>query len=126
MQDVHQFASGAAVRSAVAESNIHRVYTVGKPRFQLRQGEDGLLAFDAAKVTPADILPSFRAGSLITTQEIGFVESFGLSVVKTPGDPDLPQLLRDNHMEILAGPNMTRKQFKAALRDLEQAVGGSP
>lgn len=110
----------------MAESSIHRVYTVGKPRFLLRQGEDGLSAFDAEKVTPADILPSFRAGSLITTQEIAFVESFGLSVLKTPGDTDLPQLLRDNHMEILAGPNMTRKEFKAALRDLEQAIGAPP
>jgi hypothetical protein len=96
------------------------------PRFQLRQGEEGLSAFDAEKVTPADILPSFRPGSLITTQEISTIEAFGLIVLKTPGDPKLPQLLQDNHMEIRPGDGMTRKQFKAALQALEQATGGSP
>lgn len=108
------------------EPSIHRVYNAGKPRFQLRQGEAGLSVFDAEKVTLADILPSFRVGSLITTQEIALIESFGLSVVHTPGDPMLPQLLQDNHMEIHAGDGMTRKQFKVALRALEQATGGSP
>jgi hypothetical protein len=102
------------------------VYNPGKPRFQLRQGEEGLSGFDAEKVTPAEILPSFRAGSLITTQDISTIESFGLSVVKTPGDPTLPQLLQDNHMEIRPIDGITRKQFKAALRALEQAIGSSP
>jgi hypothetical protein len=111
---------------AVAEPSIHRVYNAGKPRFQLRQGEEGLSAFDAEKVTPADILPSFRTGSLITTQEIAIIESFGLSVVHTSGDPALPQLLRDNHMEICPRDGMNRNQFKAALRDLEQSIGGQP
>ena len=102
------------------------MYNAGKPRFQLRQGEESLSTFDADKVTPVDILPSFRPGSLITTQEISKIESFGLSVVQTPGDPMLPQLLRDNHMEIRPAAGMTRNQFKAALRALEQATGASP
>jgi hypothetical protein len=38
----------------------------------------------------------------------------------------LPQLLQDNHMEIRPRPGMTRKQFKAALRALEQAIGATP
>lgn len=108
------------------EPSVPRAYNAGKPRFQLRQGEEGLLAFDAEKVTPADILPSFRPGSLITTQEIATIESFGLTVIHTPGDPALPQLLQDNHMEARPGDGMSRQQFKAALRALEQAIGASP
>jgi len=111
---------------AVAEPSVHRVYNVGKPRFQLRQGEEAISAFDAEKLTPADILPSFRPGSLIATQEISTIESFGLMVVRTPGDPKLPQLLQDNHLEIRPGDGMTRNQLKAALRALEQKIGESP
>lgn len=55
------------------EPSAHRVYTAGKPRFQLRQGEEAISAFDAEKVTPADILPSFRSGSLITTVQISII-----------------------------------------------------
>lgn len=108
------------------EPSVHRVYNAGKPRFQLRQGEEAISVFDAEKLTPADILPSFRPGSLIATHEISTIESFGLIVVHTPGDPKLPQLLRDNHWEIRPGDGMTRNQFKAALRALEQMIGGSP
>ena len=108
----------------MAEPSIHRVYNAGKPRFQLRQGEEGLSVFDANNVTPAEILPSFRPGSLVTTHEISTIESFGLSVVPTPGDPTLPLRLRESHMEIRASEGMTRKQFKAALRSLERALGG--
>jgi hypothetical protein len=111
---------------AVAEPSVYRVYNAGKPRFQLRQGEEALSVFDAEKLTPADILPSFRPGSLIATQEISTIESFGLIVVHTPGDPKLPQLLQDNHKDIRPGDGMTRNQFKAALRALEQMIGGSP
>ena len=106
--------------------SIHRVYNAGKPRFQLRRGEEGLSAFDADNLTPAEILPSFRSGSLITTLEIPTIEGFGLCVVSTPGDPSLPRSLRDNHMEIRPGDGMSRKQFKAALRDLERSIGASP
>jgi hypothetical protein len=101
-------------------------YTPGKPRFQLRQGEEAISVFDAEKVSPADILPSFRPDSLVATYEISIIESFGLTAVHTPGEPTLPQLLQDNHLEIQPGDGMTRKQFKAALRALEQAIGGSP
>lgn len=109
----------------VPEPSIHRVYTPGKPRFQLRQGEEAISAFDAEKTTPADILPSFRAGSLIVTQKISIVEAIGLKVVHTPGDSTLTQLLQDNHVEIRPGEGMTRKQFKAALLALEQTIGAS-
>ena len=46
-------------------------------------------------------------------------------MVHTPGDPKLPQLLQDNHMDIRPGDGMTRNQFKAALRALEQMIGDS-
>ena len=106
--------------------SVHRVYQPGKPRFQLRQGEEGISLFDAELVTPAEILPHYRPGSRVTTQEIATIESFGLKVVETPGDPGLPDLLRNNHLEIRPGDAMTRKQFKATLKALEQAIGGSP
>jgi len=101
---------------------VHRVFEKGKPRFQLRQGEEGVSVFDARKVKPEDILPSFREGSLVTTQDTETIESFGLQVVKTPGDPRLPRLLQENHAVILAGNGMTRKQFKQALKALEDAT----
>jgi hypothetical protein len=63
---------------------------------------------------------------MIATHEISTIESFGLIVVRTPGDPKLPQLLRDNHLDIRPGAGMTRNQFKAALRALEQKVGETP
>ena len=110
----------------MSEPSVHRVYNEGRPRFQLRQGEEAISVFDAEKVTPAGILPNFRPGSLIATAEILTIESLGLIVVHTPGDPKLPQLLQDNHMDIRPGDGMTRKQFKAALRALEQMIEGSP
>ena len=110
----------------MGEPSVHRVYNAGKPRFQLRQGEEAISVFDAEKLTPVDILPSFRLGSLIATPAISTIESLGLIVVPTPGDPKLPQWLQDNHMDIRPGDGMTRNQFKAALRALEQMIGGSP
>jgi RHS repeat-associated protein len=101
---------------------FHRVYEAEKPAFQLRKGEEGLSVFDAEKVTPADVLPSFREGSLVTTQQRQLIESFGLKVEKTLGDESLPQLLRENHFEIGPGDGMTRNQFKQALKSLEQAA----
>jgi hypothetical protein len=110
----------------VLEPSIHRVCTPGKPKFQLRQGEEGLSAFDAVKVTTSDIFPWFRPGSVTVTVEVARVESFGLQVVRTPGDLELPELLRENHVEIRPGDGMSRKAFKAALQALEQATGGEP
>jgi predicted ThiF/HesA family dinucleotide-utilizing enzyme len=82
-----------------------------------------LSVFDAQSVNAEDILPHFREGSLVTTKDIEFVKSFGLDVVKTPGDASLPKLLQENHFEIRPGANMTRNQFKAALKALEKAAG---
>ena len=57
--------------------SVHLVYLDGKPKVQLRQGEDGLSVFDAEKTTSTDILPFFRAGSLLVTMEIALIESYG-------------------------------------------------
>jgi hypothetical protein len=99
---------------------VHRVFEEGKPKFQLRKGEDGLSVFDADVISPQDILPSFRPGSQLTTQQREFLESRGFKIRQTPGDESLPQILRDNHYEIGPGDNMTRNQFKAALKKLEE------
>jgi hypothetical protein len=103
-------------------SAVCRIYEDGKPKFQLRKGEEGLSVFDADKIKEADILPNFRPESMVTTQQRKLIESFGLRIEKTPGDPNLPQLLQDNHWEIRPGDNMTRHQFKVALKDLEAAT----
>jgi hypothetical protein len=111
-------------------SSIHRAYEGNKPKFQLRSGEEGLSTFNADIVIPEDVLPHFRPGTLLTTQLVELIESFGLKVVKTPGDPMLPPLLRDNHWEIRPGSSMVespgcasvRNQFKAALKKLEKAI----
>ena len=108
------------------EPRVHRIYQPGKPRFQLRQGEEAISVFDAESVAPADVFPSFRPGNLIITVEIAMIESFGLMVAKTPGDPTLPDILQENHLDIQPREGMTRKQFKAALRALEQAIGALP
>ncbi len=107
-------------------SRVHRVYETGKPRYQLRPGEEGVSVFDALKVMAKAILPYFREGSLVTTQDVARIEAIGLRIVKTPGDPRLPELLRANHAIIGPSEGMTRKQFKQALNSLEEATGNPP
>jgi hypothetical protein len=107
--------------SSAEKPKVYRVVELGKPRFQLRQGEEGLSVFDAGKVQPEDVLPAFRPGSLVITLEVEWLESFGLQVVRTPGELRLPKLLQENHMVISPGTGMTRKQFKQALKVLEDA-----
>jgi hypothetical protein len=116
--------NGNIEAGGVAESSIHRVVTPGKPQFQLRQGEEGLSVFDASKVGPEDILPHFREGSKVVTKPIAMIESHGLTVKQTPGDPQLPQHLQDAHMDIRPGPDMTRNQFKQTIKKLEQGNNG--
>jgi hypothetical protein len=60
----------------------------------IAQGEEGLSVFDAGHVKPEDILPAFRPGSLVVSRDVEWLESFGLQVVNTPGDPGLPKLCR--------------------------------
>ncbi len=103
-------------------SAVHRVFEEGKPKFQLRKGEDGLSVFDADQMLVQELLPNFRPGSRLITQRTQVIEDFGLKLEKTPGDPRLPQRLQQHHLEIHPGDTMTRNQFKAALKLLEYAV----
>jgi hypothetical protein len=112
----------APFSSSAEKPKVYRVAEAGKPRFQLRQGEEGVSVFDARIVQPEDVLPAFRPGSLVVALEVEWLESFGLQVVKTPGEPWLPKLLQDNHAIIGPGTGMTRKQFKQALKVLEDAL----
>jgi molybdopterin-binding protein len=104
--------------SELVDGAVSRVTTSGVPAFQLRQGEQGLSVFDASKVGPTDILSSFREGSGLVTKPISEIQGHGLTVEPTPGDPSLPQNLQDAHMEIKPGPDMTRNQFKQAVKKL--------
>jgi hypothetical protein len=67
-------------------------------------------------------MPNFRPGSRVSTTQRQFIEAFGLKIEKTPGDSSLPLKLQENHCEIRPGDVMTRNQFKAALRLLENAA----
>lgn len=91
----------------------------GKPQFQLRQGEEGLSVFDAARVTPEEVLPSFRSTSQTVTRSVEEIRACGLTVVCSPGNQSLPQALQDAHKEIRPGEGMTRNEFKKALKRLE-------
>lgn len=84
--------------------------------------EEGLSVYDADKLIEDEILPNFRPGSRLSTQQRQCFESFGLRIEKTTGDSSLPQNLQENHWEIRPGDEMTRNQFKAALKMLEDAV----
>jgi hypothetical protein len=112
----------AGVQAPDSPSAVHRVFQDGKPKFQLRKGEEGLSIFDAGKLLEEEILPNFRPGSRLSTQRRQFIEALGLRIEKTAGDSSLPQKLQENHWEIRPGDGMTRNQFKAALKMLEAAV----
>jgi len=113
------FWSAAVKDGAGGRGEVLRVVEPGKPQFQLRQGEQGLSVFDAGRVGPDDILPSFREGSQAVSRGVVEIEGCGLSVVCSPGNATLPKILQDAHLEIRPGEGMTRKQFKKALKGLE-------
>ncbi len=99
---------------------VIRVVEPGKPQFQLKPGEPGPSVFDAGKVTEREVLQGgFREGSTTTTRTVAEIEQQGLRVVCTPGNACLPPKLQEAHMEIRPGADMTRKQFKGALKELE-------
>lgn len=102
---------------------VVRVGEPGRPAFVLRKGEEGLSVFDPEAVSPplteGEILDAFRAGSLVVSRTEAEVAAKGLSIVPIPGAEPLPGRLREAHAEIRPGPNMTRAQFKQALKELE-------
>jgi hypothetical protein len=102
---------------------VIRVTEVGRPAFQLRRGEEGLSVFLPDAVAPpldeAEVLGSFRPGSLAVTRSIAEIEAKGLIVVSVQGSESLPARLRSSHAEIRPGPEMARSEFKQALKELE-------
>jgi hypothetical protein len=125
--------SPAPARAAADESSggattaptgrVVRVTELGRPAFQLRKGEEGISVFDPRAVDPpltgAEILASFRPGSVLIERDVTTIEAKGLRVVPVEGAGELPERLRQAHREIQAGPGMTRNQFKNALKELE-------
>ena len=105
-------------------SAVHRIYVEGKPKFQLRKGEEGLSVFDADNLLEEEILPNFRPGSRPEYCKCRqFIRKLlVLKIEKTPGDSSLPKKLQENHWEIRPGDQMTRNQLKVALRLLDAAV----
>jgi hypothetical protein len=89
------------------------------PKYQLRQGENGLSAF-AGTITDGQILSEFRSGSTVDTKTVAEIEGKGLTVVPTHGDCDHLKTdeLQDNHWEIQPGPGMDRNAFKKVLKTL--------
>lgn|GEM_PF-2755703 len=106
-------------KSGQKPKNFKRVYENGHPKYQLRQGEEGLSIFDA-KISDADILGKFRTGNKIEMKSIDEIESKDLRVLQTHGDCVHFQNdeLEDNHWEIRPGPDMNRSQFKVVLKTL--------
>ena len=102
---------------------VIRVATPGQPAFQLRKGEEGLSVFDPDFVDPpltvAEILSCFRPGSRSIVRSVPEIEGKGLIVIPVVGDAPLPSRLRLAHAEIRRGQEMTRDQFKQALKELE-------
>jgi hypothetical protein len=100
-----------------------RVTEPGKPAFQLRKGEEGISVFDTGAVDPplteAEILRSFRPGSLAVVRTREEVQAKGLLVVPIPGAGPLPLRLGAAHGEIRPGPGMSRAHFQQALKELE-------
>src|SRR4051794_28342551 len=100
-----------------------RVMEPGRPAFQLRKGEEGVSIFDTDAIVPpldeAEVLAGFRAGSAIVTLSATGIEAKGLRVIPVPGADPLPPRLRAAHAEIRPGLEMSRRQFKQALQELE-------
>ncbi|MEX0703092.1 MAG: hypothetical protein WD069_13435 [Planctomycetales bacterium] len=103
-----------------------RVAEQGTPAFRLRKGEEGLSIFDTESVDPplteAEILDSFRTGSVAVARSIEEVKGFGLEVVPIEGAASLPDRLRRAHVEIRPGRQMSRTQFKQSLKELEDGT----
>jgi len=100
-----------------------RVVDPDKLAFQLRKGEEGISVFDSEATTPSlaeeEILATFRPGCRTVSRSLEEIEAHGLVVERVLGTELLPARLRQAHTEIRPGLNMTRSQFKQALKELE-------
>lgn len=79
--------------------------------------------FDPHAVDPplseAEILEPFRPGSVVLYRTVAQITEVGLALATSAGADVLPDRLRYTHREIVAGPDMNRTAFKAALKSLE-------
>jgi hypothetical protein len=102
---------------------VFRVSEPGKPAFRLRPGEEGISVFMPEAVEPPlnedETIANFRPGSRAVVVPDIEVERLGLRLVPIRGGEPLPPRLREAHAEIRPGTTMTRREFKAALRELE-------
>ena len=102
---------------------VARVAIPDHPAFQLRKGEIGLSVFELAAVEPPisedELLESFRSESIVVYRTIERVVALGLLIAEIEGTETLSERLRDAHREIVPNPTMTRTQFKAAHKLLE-------
>jgi hypothetical protein len=102
---------------------VVRVGTGTGPAFQLRKGEEGLSVFDPDMIVPPlspdEILDAFRPGSVLLYRRQERVVQLGLRVVASEGAGHLPDRLRACHAELRPGSGMSRADFKAALKELE-------
>jgi hypothetical protein len=100
-----------------------RVTAPGRQAFQLRKGELGISVFDPNAVDPvlteAEVIAAFRPGSQALVRSRAEIEAEDLRIEVIAGADFLPDRLRLAHREIRAGQNMTRQQFKDALKELE-------
>ena len=103
---------------------VVRVATPEHPSFQLRKGESGISVFDPSAgespLTEDEILEAFRPGSIVVYRTLQEIADAGLSLVESVGADSLPERLRDAHREITAPATMTRAEFKAALKRVEE------
>ena len=86
------------------------------------RGEQGVSVFNATSVTTRQISASLQGEVKTISSQV--VQKHGLILEKTPGARNLPRSLRNNHWEIRPGENMTREQFKKALKALSNELGG--
>ena len=103
---------------------VARVATPDLPAFQLRKGEIGLSVFDLSAVDPpiseSELLESFRSGSIVLYRTLEQVAALGLLLAESDGAETLSDRLKLSHREIVPNRAMTRNQFKATLKLLEQ------
>jgi hypothetical protein len=95
----------------------------GSPGISAQEGEEGLSVFRPDSVDPpldeAEILGSFRPGSIAVVRSVDEIEAKGLTLVSELGSDSLPARLQTSHALILPGLEMTRSEFKQALKELE-------
>ena len=103
--------------------SIIRIAVPGQAAFQLRKGEEGISVFDMTATAPVltaeEVMESFRPGSQPIARSIADIEAKGLHIVAIAGAETLPERLRQAHREIRPAIEMTREQFKRALKELE-------